>query len=82
MIYPDEKSANYVGMQVVTGTVGGRSGSFVLQTSGTFANGVVSGTWFVVPDSGTGELHNLRGTGGFSALEGPKATITLDYDFE
>jgi len=42
----------------------------------------VSGTWFVVPGSGTGELRGLRGEGGFKAELGQRADITPDYWFE
>jgi Protein of unknown function (DUF3224) len=42
----------------------------------------VSGDWFVVPGSGTGELAGLRGEGGFTAELGQGADITLDYWFE
>jgi hypothetical protein len=42
----------------------------------------VSGDWFVVPASGTGELTGLRGEGGFTAELGQGADITLDYWFE
>lgn len=56
MMYPDEKSASFVEMQRIVGSVGGRSGSFVLQGSGTFEGGAAKGTWSVVPGSGTGEL--------------------------
>lgn len=82
MVYPDKISASFVGLQRVAGRMGGRSGSFVLQVSGTFEQGAVSGTWTVVPGSATGELRGLRGTGSFSAPQGRRASITLEYDFE
>jgi hypothetical protein len=75
-------SASFVGVERVTGSVGGRSGTFVLQDQGTLEGGQVKGTWFVVPGSGTGELRGLRGEGGFEAALGQHASITLDYDFE
>lgn len=74
-------SASFVGVERVTGSVGGRSGSFVLQDQGTVEGGQVKGTWFVVPGSGTGGLRGLRGEGGFEAALGQHASITLDYDF-
>jgi len=37
---------------------------------------------FVVPSSGTGELHGLRGDGGFKAEIGQHGTIWLDYYFD
>src|SRR4051794_39952515 len=42
-------SASFVGVERVTGTVGGRVGSFVLQDTGTLSGNTVSGQWFVVP---------------------------------
>jgi len=76
-----ESEASFVGVERVTGSLGGRSGSFVLQDQGTVKDGVVSGTWFVVPGSGSGELVGLRGEGGFTAALGEDADITLDYRF-
>jgi hypothetical protein len=54
-------SAGYVAIEHVTGTLGGRSGSFVLQHTGTMNRGEPSLRVTVVPDSGTGELKGLAG---------------------
>ncbi|MBO0682040.1 MAG: DUF3224 domain-containing protein [Candidatus Dormibacteraeota bacterium] len=81
IVRPDG-SASFVGVERVHGSIGGRSGSFVLQDQGTLEEGVVKGTWFVVPGSGTGELQGLRGQGGFEAALGQHADITLDYSFD
>ena len=75
-------SASFVGIERVTGAVGGREGTFLLQDAGTVENNVVSGDWFVVPGSGTGSLAGLRGTGGFRAKLGEGAQVHLDYWFE
>jgi Protein of unknown function (DUF3224) len=77
-----EDAASFVGLERVSGNVGGRSGTFVLQDQGTLRGTTVSGDWFVVPGSGSGELAGLRGEGGFSAELGQGAEITLDYWFE
>jgi hypothetical protein len=77
-----ENEASFVGVERVTATIGGRTGTFVVQDQGTAKDGTVSGTWFVVPGSGTGELLGLRGEGGFKAALGESADITLDYWFE
>src|SRR5260221_14041458 len=83
MTYSDIR-ANFVGLQQVVGRIGKRSGSFVLEVSGTFENGKISGTWSVVPGSGTDELSGLRGT--LTALDSPEGAMTipyaLDYEFE
>jgi hypothetical protein len=66
----------------VAGSVGERSGSFVLQVSGSFDGGEAKGDWTVVPGAGTGELVGLRGSGGFAAPLGSEAAVTLEYEFE
>ena len=55
-------SAGYVAMEEVRGTLHGRTGTFVLQHSGTMDRGVPTLLVSVVPDSGTGELTGLAGT--------------------
>jgi hypothetical protein len=75
-------SASFVGIERVSGEVGGRSGTFLLQDAGTVAGSVVSGDWFVVPGSGTADLAGLRGEGGFRANLGESAQVHLDYWFE
>ena len=83
MIYRNERSASFIGLERVVGRVGDRSGSFVLQHSGTFEGDTAKTTWFVVPGSGTGDLRGLRGDGGSVAKHGQQHTpFTLDYDFE
>jgi hypothetical protein len=54
-------SAGYVAIERVTGTLHGRTGSFVLQHSGIVTRGKQSLTIHVVPDSGTGELKGISG---------------------
>ena len=80
MAYGEDGSACFVGMERVVGRVGNRSGSFVLQHSGTFAGGIANATWFVVPGSGTGELVGLRGEGGAATGHAQQYALTLDYE--
>ena len=54
-------SAGYVAMERVTGTLNGRSGSFVLQHTGTMAHGDAQLSVTVVPDSGSGQLVGIAG---------------------
>jgi hypothetical protein len=77
-----ESEASFVGIERVTGRIGGHAGTFVLQDTGTLKDGTVTGSWFVVPGSGTGGLGGLRGEGGFTAALGQSADITLDYWFD
>ena len=82
MMYPDASSAYFVGLQRVIGTLDGRTGTFVLQTNGTYAEGRASADWFVIPGSATGELTGLHGNGGFPPHPGRVVQFTLDYAFE
>jgi hypothetical protein len=70
-------SAGYVAIELVTGTLGGRTGTFVLQHSGTMNRGTPTLSVSVVPDSGTGELSGLTGTINIVIAEGKHS-----YDFE
>lgn len=80
---PGDAPVRYVGLERFTATVDGRSGTFVVQSTGTYADGVAETTWFVVPGSGTGELAGLRGTGGYRAEHGAGAVpVEFSYSFE
>lgn len=81
MVYPTDTSASFVGLQSVTGSLGGRKGSFVLQSHGTWEGGVAKAEWFVVPGSATGALAGLTGKGGYTARPDGNCDVTLDYDF-
>ncbi len=54
-------SAGYVAIERVVGKLQGLQGSFVLQHSGTMDRGSPSLSVSVVPDSGTGQLVDLKG---------------------
>lgn len=54
-------SGAYVAIERVTGTLKGRSGTFILQHGGTMTGGVPKLNVTVVPDSGTGQLVGLAG---------------------
>lgn len=58
---PVQGSAGYVAIERVRGTLGGRTGTFVLQHTGVMDRGAQQLTITVVPDSGTGELTGLTG---------------------
>jgi uncharacterized protein DUF3224 len=80
MAYTAADRAEYVGLQTVTGSLAGRSGSFVLRTTGTFDGSKAVGDLTVVEGSGTGELAGISGTGSFSAPMGSEAELTLEYE--
>jgi Protein of unknown function (DUF3224) len=58
-----EGSAGYVALELVSGTLNGRKGSFIFQHAGTMSKGVPTQlSVTVVPDSGTEQLTGLTGT--------------------
>ena len=63
-------SAGYVAIDQVTGSLDGRTGSFVLQHSGSMKRGAPNLLVMVVPDSGTGELAGITGTLSINIVEG------------
>jgi len=83
MVYDENDHAVYSGLEQITGKLGGKSGSFVLQMTGKFDGGVASGDFTVVPGSGTGDLTGLQGKGSFAAqLHQNNTPWTLDYTLE
>lgn len=73
-----EGSAGYVAMEKVSGTLGGRKGTFVLQHSGTMNRGVAGLVLTVVPDSGTDALAGLAGQMSIE-ITGGKHFYTFEY---
>ncbi len=71
-------SAGYVAIERVRGTLHGKSGSFVLQHSGTMNRGVPGLVISVVPDTGTDELAGLAGTMAI-IIEAGKHSYNFDY---
>jgi Protein of unknown function (DUF3224) len=70
-------SAGYVAIERVSGKLHGRTGTFVLQHSGTMTRGTPHLTVTVVPDSGTGQLVGLAGKMEIKIADGKHS-----YDFE
>jgi hypothetical protein len=71
-------SAGYVAIERVEGTLHGRTGTFVLQHSGTMTRGVGQLSVTVVPDSGTGGLVSLAGSMAIIIADG-KHSYEFDY---
>jgi hypothetical protein len=73
-------SAGYVAIEHFTGSVGGRSGSFVLQHHGLMDRGEAALTVTIVPDSGTGELAGISGMLQIDNDAG-KHSYVLEYEY-
>jgi hypothetical protein len=72
-----EGSAGYVAIERVSGTLHGRSGSFVLQHSSVMKRGEPQQNIIVVPDSGEGALAGIEGKMTIIIADGKHS-----YDFE
>jgi Protein of unknown function (DUF3224) len=82
MLYHGDDAA-YGGYERIAGTLGGRSGSFVLRLDGGFEQGAARTTWTVEEGTGTGELAGLRGEGGYVATHGePEVAFELRWSLE
>jgi hypothetical protein len=75
---PTEGSAGYVAMERVTGTLGGKKGSFALQHFGTMNRGKQHLRIEIVPDSGTDGLAGISGTLDIIIEKGAHSYV-LDY---
>ncbi len=72
-------SAGYVAIEHFTGSVEGKSGSFVMQHSGLMNRGDAQLTVTIVPDSGSGDLTGISGTLEIDNEDG-KHTYALNYN--
>ena len=74
-----EDSAGYVAMELVTGTLKGRHGTFAFQHSSTMTRGTPKQSITVVADSGTGELAGLSGSM-IVIIDGDQHSYEFDYE--
>jgi Protein of unknown function (DUF3224) len=74
-----ESPVGYAALELVTGTLDGRTGTFVLQHTGVVDDGAPPPSGVVLPGTGTGELAGLRGTMTIAHDESG-AVLTLDYE--
>lgn len=81
MSYRADGSAEFYGLERVTGKIGDRAGSFIVQHSGNFENGTMNQTSLVVAGSGTGELDGLQGESRLSAGHQAAYPFTFEYEF-
>ncbi|MDQ0749406.1 hypothetical protein QF034_003637 [Streptomyces africanus] len=82
IVYVTQKTGSFAGMELITGRLDGREGSFAVEERGWFGeDGTVHCTFEVVRDSGSGELAGLRGKGDFTACHG-EATVAYRFEYE
>jgi hypothetical protein len=75
---PKQGAGGYVALERVTGTLGGRTGSFTLQHNATMQNGKGDLNIIVVPGSGTEQLAGLSGKFNIEIKDG-KHYYDLEY---
>lgn len=76
---PAQGNAGYVAIEMVTGTLHGRTGSFILQHSGTIKDKVQQLSIAVVPGSGTGQLEGINGT--MKIVIAPDGKHSYDFEY-
>ena len=82
MAYVGEAKAEYTGMEVFEGTVHGVSGSFIMEHSGTYAEGVVKSNWRILVGSGRGDLASISGQVAFESGQVEPFPMELWYDLD
>src|SRR5262245_8410879 len=82
MGYGDDGTAAFVGLERVVGKVGDRSGTFVLQHTGTFDGKLATADLSIVPGSGTGDLAGIKGEGKLEAGLGRYGVRSLELDYD
>lgn len=80
MTHFQDGNATFMGFEKVEGALHGRSGSFVLQHTGSYDGQTATAKFEVVPGSGTNQLAGLSGAGSFSAGHAEEHDMTLDYE--
>jgi len=75
---PKQGMAGYVAIEVVTGTLGGKQGSFALQHFATVDGSGPKMQVAIVPGSGTGELKGIEGTFAIK-IENGRHDYELEY---
>lgn len=81
MMYRDDGSATFVGLERVVGRIGGKTGSFVLERTGTFEKGQAKESYSVIAGSATGDLVGLEGNGSSAVGHGMEHPFELNYEF-
>lgn len=74
---PDESV--FTGMQHFVGTLDNKQGGFTCVSQGQYKDKVVTCEWRILPGSGTGQLVNIVGSGGYTTGHQQSVAYQLDY---
>ena len=80
MCFRADRTADFVGLQEIDGAIDGRRGALVLTSVGSHDGVRSTGTWTIVPGTGTGNLSGIVGNGRWKAGPGPTGTFELVYE--
>lgn len=79
MSHNSEGSAHFVGLELVTGSLAGKQGTFVIQHVGNYGSSGALSECTIIPGSGTGELSGILGKGGYVATG---ETVDMPFTYE
>jgi hypothetical protein len=79
MCYSRDGTARFLGLQEISGSIGERTGTFVMEATGEHDGKQSKGTWTVIAGSGTRDFADLSGEGSFEAPGGPLVAYRLDW---
>ncbi len=79
MSHTSNGAASFVGIELITGILSGKTGSFIIQHIGTFDSNGACSNWTILPESGTGELVGINGGGSYAATG---ATVDMPFNYE
>ena len=82
MMYRNNGSASFGGLERIAGSISGKVGTFVLQRTGVFEDGKATENYVVVPYSGTGDLRGLKGEGNSDVGHGMEHPFELHYELD
>jgi hypothetical protein len=80
MAYLDDGSAQFVGLERISGSINGHEGSLVLRHVGSYNDGAARGDLDVIEGGGSGALRTAAGDGQF--LADPSGSVELDLIFD
>ena len=80
MFYGPSDQTHVIGLERIQGTLGGKTGTFVLEHIGGDDGNEARGRVTILAGSGTGELAGLRGSGEALATRSGEYTMTLEYE--
>jgi hypothetical protein len=80
MMYRADGTAAFVGLERVTATIDGKAGTFVMQRTGVFEDGLAKETYTVISGSASGDLRGLAGEGSTAVGHGMEHPFELSYE--